>query len=302
MSFLRKDIEFPSDAVTCRAWLYQPVETVASARPCIVMAHGLGGTRDAGLEPFAEAFAKAGYVVLLFDYRHFGSSDGMPRQLLSVRRQLRDWQSAIDTARELEGVDPKKIALWGSSFSGGHVVVAAAKDARVAAVVAQGPMMDGLAAVMNVARYAGISQILRLSGVGLLDQLLGLFGLGPVYVPLVATPGQLAAMSSQDAEPGYRAITPPHWRNEMAARLALVLAAYRPIRYADQVTCPALVQVCMNDSVAPARSAIATAKRMGERCQLKCYEGMGHFDIYVGAGFEQAVGDQLRFFDSVLPV
>ncbi|HQV19916.1 MAG TPA: hypothetical protein PLC22_16575, partial [Gordonia sp. (in: high G+C Gram-positive bacteria)] len=81
----RSDVEFTSGGVTCRAWLYEPD---AGARPpIIVMAHGLGGVRHMRLGAFAERFADAGYACLVFDYRHFGDSDGEPRGLLSVRRQ-----------------------------------------------------------------------------------------------------------------------------------------------------------------------------------------------------------------------
>lgn len=222
----RRDVEFDSAGTTCRAWFYAP--EASGARPCIVMAHGLGGTRDAGLEPYAEAFRAAGYGVLLFDYRHFGASDGEPRQLLSVPRQLDDWAAAIACARRLPGVDAGRIALWGSSFSGGHVIVAAARDGRIAAVSAQGPMMDGRAAVLNLLRYAGVGTLLRLSAAGLRDQLGAWLGRAPVYVPLIAPPGGFAAMSSADAESGYRAIVPPGWRNQMSARLALQLPLYRP--------------------------------------------------------------------------
>jgi uncharacterized protein len=91
-------------------------------RPCVVLGHGLGGTVDSGLLPFAERFAAAGIDALAFDYRYFGASDGEPRQLLSVPRQLEDYAAAIAYARSLEGVDPQRIVLWGSSYSGGHVV------------------------------------------------------------------------------------------------------------------------------------------------------------------------------------
>ena len=124
-TFKRTDTAFTSGNVTCRAWLYTPADADGAA---IVMAHGLGGTRDAGLEPFAERFADNGYTVLLFDYRHFGASDGEPRQLLSIKRQLADWKAAVAHARGLPGVDPDRIGLWGTSFSGGHVLTTATQD------------------------------------------------------------------------------------------------------------------------------------------------------------------------------
>ncbi|HEX5225106.1 MAG TPA: alpha/beta fold hydrolase, partial [Solirubrobacteraceae bacterium] len=90
--------------------------------PCVVLAHGFVGTVDSGLIPYAERFAAAGLHALAFDYRHFGNSGGEPRQLLSVRRQLEDYAAAIAFARTLDGVDPERIVVWGTSYSGGHVV------------------------------------------------------------------------------------------------------------------------------------------------------------------------------------
>ncbi len=76
----------------------------------MVLAHGFSGTVDSGLTMFAERFAAAGLDALAFDYRHFGSSDGEPRQLLSIARQLEDYAAAIAYARSLPGVDPERIA------------------------------------------------------------------------------------------------------------------------------------------------------------------------------------------------
>jgi fermentation-respiration switch protein FrsA (DUF1100 family) len=263
------------------------------------MAHGLGGTRDAGLEPYAKKFASYGYVALLFDYRHFGGSDGEPRQLFSVKRQLQDWASAIGYARRLDGVDPKRIALWGTSFSGGHVIVAAAKDGCIAAVSAQCPMMDAFAASLNVIRYAGLAAFLKLGVFGMVDQLRAIFRTSPLYIPLIAPPGELAAMSSHDSASGYGAIVPPHWRNQICARYALTIAAYRPIACAKRLSCPVLIQVCLNDSLVPPRSAVATAQKIGAKAELKQYD-CGHFDIYVGEYFERASEEQLAFFNRVL--
>lgn len=306
MTYQRSDVEFRSRTDLCRAWLFAPDPAPGAgsgpgtrSSPCIVMAHGLGGTRNAKLEPYARRFADAGYAVLLFDYRHFGNSEGAPRQLVSIHRQLQDWEAAIGFARTLPTVDPGRIALWGSSFSGGHVIVAAARDGKVAAISAQGPMMDGLSATLNIMRYAGIGMGLKLVGRGLQDVFRAMFGMEPVYVPLVAPPGQVATMSTLDAEPGYKAIAGPGWRNEICARFALTLPMYRPVAHAGDVRCPALIEVCINDSVAPAGAAIKAAKKIGAKAELKQYD-FGHFDLYVDKGFERSSGDQLEFFNRVL--
>ncbi len=294
----RTEVEFLSGAALCRAWLFRP-HPGAEPAPCIVMAHGLGGTRDAGLEPYARKFAAAGYRVLVFDYRHFGASDGEPRQLFSVGRQLQDWANAIAFARRTAGVDPDRIALWGTSFSGGHVLVAAARDGKVAAVSAQCPMTDALAAMWTNLRYAGLGGFLRLGLLGAADQLRALLRLPPLYIPLIAPPGQTAAMSSHDSATGFGALVPPHWRNAIAARYCLTIGTYRPVSVADRVPCPTLLQVCLRDSLLPAASAFATATRMGDKAELRRYD-CGHFDIYTGDHFERASSDQLDFFNRTL--
>jgi dienelactone hydrolase len=292
----RSEVAFGSHGGTCRAWRYTPDDdgaTPAVARPCVVMAHGLGATRDASLAPYAERFAAAGMHVLLFDYRHFGASNGEPRQLVSVRRQLQDYAAAVEFARALAGVDPARVAVWGTSFAGGHALVTAARLPGVAAAVCQCPMMDGLAAVRRILQYAGLGQLLRLTGHGLWDAARAPFGRAH-YLPTVGPPGSLAVMSSPDADAGYRALVPPGFRCEIAARVALTVGLYRPVRHADRVRCPVLVQICEQDSVAPAAAAEAVVRRLGERGEVQRYP-IGHFEPYFGAWFERSVGDQVDF-------
>lgn len=290
----RTDAEFASQGTTCRAWHYTPGTAGGdTARPCVVMAHGFGATRDASLEPYAERFAAAGLHVLSFDYRHFGASDGEPRQLLSVRRQLQDYAAAVGFARELPGVDPRRIAVWGTSFAGGHALVTAATVPGIAAAVCQCPMMDGLAAVWNILQYAGPGQLLRLTGAGLRDLAAAPFGRRH-YLPIVGPPGSLAMMTSPDADAGYRALTPPGFRMEVAARIALTAGLYRPVRYAARVRCPVLVQVCMQDSVAPVSAAEQVIARLGTLAEARRYP-IGHFEPYFGVHFERSVADQLEF-------
>jgi pimeloyl-ACP methyl ester carboxylesterase len=257
------------------------------------MAHGFGATRDASLEPYAERFAAAGMHVLLFDYRHFGASDGEPRQLVSVRRQLQDYAAAIAFARAMPGVDPARVAVWGTSFAGGHAVVTAAQVPGVAAAVCQCPMLDGLAAVLEIVRYAGPWQLLRLTAHGLWDALLSIFG-GVHYVATVGPPGSLAVMTSPDANDGYRRLAPPGFRFEVAARIALLAGLYRPVSHAARVRCPVLVQICEHDSVAPASAAEQTLLALGDLGEARRYP-IGHFEPYFGVHFERSVADQVEF-------
>lgn len=137
---------FDSAGVRCDATLLAARSSALDGprgRPCLVMAHGFGCTRDSGLQPFARRFSALGCDVLTFDYRGFGTSAGEPRQYVSHRRQRADWHAAVAFARTLPGVDAERIALWGTSYSGGHVLAVAADDPRIAAVVSQGRRSTG---------------------------------------------------------------------------------------------------------------------------------------------------------------
>jgi uncharacterized protein len=263
-------------------------------RPCVVMAHGFAGTVDSGLMPFAERYAAAGLDVLAFDYRHFGASGGEPRQLVSVSEQLADYAAAIAFARDLPGVDAERIVVWGSSFSGGHVVAVAAADPRIAAVISQVPSMDGRATLLNLIRYAGVAQVMRVTLAAIRDTIGARRGQPPVMVPVVAPPGTLAAMSTPDSEPGYLAITGPTWRNEVPARFGLTLGLYRPGLQAARLPCPMLVQIADRDAIAPPAAAQEAAWLATGRAEVRTYP-LGHFDIYRGEAFERAVADQLHF-------
>jgi dienelactone hydrolase len=209
---MKTDVSFVSGGDACRAWHFSPDDSSQDRRACIVMGHGFGGTIEAGLKPYAERFADAGFHVLVFDYRHFGASGGQPRQLLSIERQLTDWACAIAFARQLRGVDVARIALWGTSFSGGHVVVAAEQDRQVAAVSAQCPMMDGRAAFWMSVRQGGLRKVPKMTMLALADWQRGRRGRPPLSIPIVALPGNLAALSTEDAYAGVMAIAPPDFR------------------------------------------------------------------------------------------
>ena len=298
MSPIENEVEFPSQGVILRAGLFAAQnDSLKNPRglPCVVMGHGMGGTRDAGLRPFAEHFAQAGLTVLCFDYRGFGTSDGTPRQVLDVRMQLDDWAAAIAHARTLPGVDGSRIATWGSSFSGAHAVTAAVEDGRIAAVSSQGAMMDGVAALFNLIRQCGVGHALRLSALGIADAVRGALGLSRVTTAVVGLPGENAALITPDSKPGYLKITPPHWKNEISTSWALTLFAYRPNTLTPRLPCPALFCIATGDVVVPPSAMEDGARRAPEKVTVKRYPA-GHFEIYVPPVFKDVVHDQTEFF------
>ncbi|MEI2700913.1 MAG: alpha/beta fold hydrolase [Baekduia sp.] len=293
---MRRTVRFTSGSGDCEAWLYEPPGRAAPG-PAVVMAHGLGAVKEAGLAPYAERFAAAGYLVLVFDYRHFGGSSGEPRQLLSVRRELEDWRAAIAYTRALDGVDPDRVVAWGTSFGGGHVLSIAAEDRQLAGAIAQCPFTDGIASTLRVPPLAAT----RLTALALLDLAAASLGRPPRLVPTVGEPGDLAMMATPDAMPGYRALTAgiEGFDERVTARTVLDVLRYAPGRRAGRIACPLHVAICDEDSVAPAGRA---AKQVARAPQAEVvHYPIGHFDIYVGEPFERAVAGYVAFLDRVVP-
>lgn len=295
-------ISFDSRGTRCEAW-YLSAEsdalTTVRGRPCVVMGHGFGATRDAGLLPFAEQFAAAGCDVLVFDYRGFGTSDGAPRQDINHIRHRQDYHAAVTAARARTGVDPSRIVAWGSSYSGGHVIVVAAQDPTIRAVISQGAAMDGLAALIGTQRSGGPSKTVKMTGAALRDLRGAALRRSPVTIPVVGPVGSDAVISAPGAEAGYQAIMGPTFRNEMCARGVLRIGFNRPVRSAGKLTCPAFIVIAEQDNIAPVSAVHKVAQRIGDKAEVLSLD-CGHFDIYVGEIFDRSVAAQVAFLRRVL--
>lgn len=292
MAHERRDAGFESDGTRCAAWLYRP-EGVATP-PVVVMAHGFGGTRRMRLPAFAEHFAERGLAVLLFDYRGFGDSDGEPRDLVDPTRHVADWLAAVDHARSLEAIDRARIGVWGTSFSGGHALVTAART-DVAAYVGQVPYFGDAPSPIDRGWVDGPGPVLRALGAGLRDEFRARTGRPPLYVPIVGQPGELAVLTAPGAEAGYRSIVPDgmtDW-NRCAARIFLRVGRYEPRAEADAVDCPAFVFQATRDRLVSA-DAIDDVVETLDRVE-RVHEDCGHFDPYTGAVFSDVVEREADF-------
>ncbi|MFO7986334.1 MAG: alpha/beta hydrolase [Desulfatiglandaceae bacterium] len=291
---VREDRSFQVEGTRVSAWLYLPHDPEGRF-PCIIMGHGAGGTKDMMLENYAVRFQKAGLAVLSFDYRHFGASGGRPRNLIWIPHQLADWAGAIAYARGLKRIDPEKIALWGTSFGGGHVMVTASKDTRITCAAAQCPALDGRASGEAFSKREGIGYTLRMMVHGQRDMVRSWLRLSPHKIPLVGRKGDIALMPDDAALQLFESVAPDDFANEICARIILRWGRYKPVKYAKKVGCPVLLQICEKDIFTPLSAARKAEHDLGSYGEVKYYP-IGHFDIYTGVSFETAVSDQLAFF------
>ena len=291
----RESLYFDSRGARCEALLMRP-DSHEESTPLVVMAHGFAAEKSFGLQPYADHFVRRGLAVMMFDYRHFGGSEGMPRNLVSHRRQRQDWQAALDFAGNLPGIDASRIALWGTSFSGGHVLDCAARNSNVAAVVAQVPMLDVPGSLRGYRTRYFTQAILH----GARDLLRAAVFRSPHYVPVVGSNHKFAVMNKPGCESGYRRLVPEtaDWRNSVPARAVLTSLLNRPIRRAGQVTCPTLFVVAEQDQLAPLRVVRKAAARMSD---VKVVTLPGdHFAPYFDESFESAVEQEADFLEGCL--
>ncbi|MGH3726249.1 MAG: alpha/beta hydrolase [Mycobacterium sp.] len=291
----RQNIRFSSNGIHCDAWFY-PATTAAESAPVVVMAHGVGGTKDSGLEPFAKRLAGAGMHAFAFDYRGFGSSEGFPRQQISFSHQIGDYHAAIATASRLPQVDPTRVVLWGVSLAGGHVFAVAGSRNDIAAVVSVTPLVDGIAAArVALGEHSG-AMLLRSALTGIRSRV----GREQRTIPIVGHPGEMAALTSEGFYEAHMAIAGPTWRNEIDATVGSQLASYRPTRHAARINCPTLVQIADFDRAAPPYAAAKAAFKA--RAEVRHYP-CDHFGVYQGQEyFESVASHQIGFLQRHLRV
>ena len=283
----RRDIEFDAEGVTLRGWFYD-ADGASGAAPTVVMAHGFSAVKEMFLDRFAEAFAAAGLNALVFDNRNFGASHGEPRLEIDPVQQVRDYRHAITYATTLDEVDPTRIGAWGSSYSGGHVLVLGAIDRRVKAVVAQVPLVSGSANIAELVRAdfrAGFRQMFDD------DRAARFRGDPPAMVPVVAEdPLAPSALPTPDSWTWFTETgktRAPSWKNEVTLRTVEMLGEYEPAAYIARISpTPLLMVVAREDHLTPAHLAIDAYERAREPKRLVILPS-GHFDAYVD-GFDEA--------------
>lgn len=274
---MRKDIAFQSAGSTCRGWLY-PGEG-SGPRPTVVMSHGITAVKEQYLASYAERFAAEGFTVLVFDYRYLGASDGEPRGRVVPYLQHEDIRAALSYVGHLPEVDAKRVALWGTSFSGAHALFVGALDPRAKAIVVQVPALN--------LPHSLISLISRPVFDGLLgtlaeDQAERSAGGKGGTIPVVAEPGQPAFLAAPDAYDWFTnsAKIAPNWFNIISFESIARTAEYVPDAFIELISPrPLLMQVATNDSLIPVNIARQAFHRAGEPKTLELYD-CGHFDPY----------------------
>jgi pimeloyl-ACP methyl ester carboxylesterase len=291
-------VAFESEGATLRGRLYRATRA-QQAGPLLIMAHGTSATIRMVADEYAAAFARGGFNVLLYDHRNLGSSDGEPRQEINPWIQSRGYIDAITFAQSLAGVDPTRIALWGDSYTGGQVVMIAACDDRVRAVVAQCPVFGATLPTIDATpeTFAIIKHTLLH---------------GDVHGTPATTTGPLPVVSADQA--GTPSLLQPiqafrwfidyggrpgsGWSNSVTRVIPPTPILFNPVLCAPFVKVPVLLMVAPADEMVHANYAVAKAA-YAMLPEPKHWHDIadGHFGLlyHPSERFDEASGIQIAF-------
>lgn len=290
----RHEVEFTGEGgLTLRGWLYVP-DTDDGPFPAISMAHGYAGTRHHGLDRFALAFERAGFVVLLHDHRNFGESDVEEAGDVDPWRQIADWRLAISFLADRREVDEDRLGIWGSSYAGGHVLVLAATDHRIRAVVSQVPTTSGYR--QGLRRVP--PEAVRAMEIAFAedDRARARGEQGERILVVSADAGSPAAYHSNDAVNFYLQPVPAgSWHNEVTLRSSRAARMYEPGIWAPRISpTPILFVVAMADRITLTDLALETYEQALQPKALAMIPG-DHFAPYL-AEFETASAAAVDWF------
>ncbi|GHH85728.1 alpha/beta hydrolase [Streptomyces sulfonofaciens] len=280
---------FISRGHRCAAWITCP--TGQGPWPAVVLVHGFGATHDMRLDRYEQAFAAAGIAVVAFDFRHIGASEGTPRQLVSIPRQLADVDAALAFTAGDPRIDPTRIALWGTSMGATHVLLAAAEHPEIAAAVVQCPVLN----TMNAATSSGFRAITRLARPIASDLVRAALGLPRRYVAIVDEPGGTAIVTVPGAKEGWYGMVPPggSFDNRVTASIGFELIKLNASRRAKAVRAPLLVCVSDHETLMDPRIAVRTADLAPRGTAIR-YPA-DHFEVYHPPLVDGILRDQVAF-------
>ncbi len=272
--YQRFPISFKADNETLRGWFYQPD---VSPAPCIIMTNGFTALIEHHLASFAEIFAQAGFCVLIYDHRNCGMSTGEPRYEINPEIQIKDYSQAITYAQSLPSVKSNAIGIWGTSYSGGHVLVVAANDERVKSVVTQVPFIKGHHDYLKKQYPDKWLSILKSYE---RDNLNRTAGKAPQKIPVVSLDKKITAvMTDERAYDFFTSVK--NWPNEVTLQSVAMSGDYYPINSIEHIKqIPILFIVSQQDNINPKKFALEAYEKVSEHKKLIILKG-DHFSVYL---------------------
>ncbi len=295
----REDFNVEVDGTNVSGWFYKAEGT--EPLPCIILSHGFSGTKDALLEQYALKFNANGYHCITYDYRHYGTSGGEPRQLYCGVYQVEDLKAMVNDASARECIQSDAIILWGTSAGAGYGFEVASENKAIAGVIGQCGAYDHKEDSKLYTERVGYGFFLKLFVHAQKDKGRSRLGLSPHTFAAYGQPGTIAMINSPGAFDEVEELfkTSESFQNTTCARLAFMPHAMSPMDAAPDIKCPVLIQVCTEDNLVSPNSHLRLADLLKDKATVIEYP-INHFDIYSGKNYDKATEDQIAFINRCL--
>ena len=276
---MRREIAFPSEGLECRGWLYVP-DTLEDGKkaPAIVMANAISAVKEITLPGYAERFCAAGFIVLVFDYRHYGSSDGVPRNHLVPHEQQQDIRNGISWLRAQPEVDADNIGGWGISLGGVHMLYLGAFDRRLKAVVSVATGLNSLEGMMGKTGLQGFIGFINADRDRRFQT-----GENASYMPAVSEAGKGGLMAFPEANDFYTEAMnsyAPSYENRITVESVEYIIADNSASAVHLISPTALLMIHGEKDLIPPDMVRAVFEQAGEPKKLLILDCL-HTDLYV---------------------
>jgi len=263
-------------------------------RPGIILCHAGTGTKNTFLPEVSRWLVNKGYVVLRFDYRGFGESDG-PRHRLIPFEQVEDIRNAITCMQLHPEVDSERIGLWGPSSGGANVSYTSGIDPRVKCMVSVSGMGDMGHWLKTIRRYWEWKEFLNI----LEDDRKQRVRTGTSALMVTSEIVVLSPTSGIDSLPKPK--NPAAQQNELSLESVDAMIHFKPESVVDRIAPRAALWIYPEeDTVVPVEESQSMYYRAREPKKLVALKGFKHYELYHGKGFKQVMNHSTEWFDRYL--
>jgi uncharacterized protein len=289
-------VSFYSEGVRLVGDVYSPDGLAPSERRAgIVLCHGYTGVKDLYLPDNARVLNEAGYVVMTFDYKGWGDSEGS-RSRLAPYSRVADVQAALTFLGTVPEADAGRLGIYGTSYGGATVVWTAAVDPRVKCVVSVVGIGDGRRWMRSVRRPDEFHDLLERAG---RDRVKRALDGASEFVPRE----EILLPDRQSAELASAAR-----RNNPAAVGTIPLeyvdetVQFAPEWIVDRIAPrPALFITTDDDRLVPPEESVHLYERAGEPKKLVVLHGYGHYEVYLEPAFSEVMRETVAWYRRYLP-
>jgi len=293
---MKQAVAFYSEGCKLAGDLYLPQDLRASDRRAgIVLCHGYTGVKDLYLPDNARVLTEAGYVVLTFDYKGWGASEG-PRSRLAPYGRVADVQAALTFLSLQPQVDPDRLGIYGTSYGGATVVWVGAVDQRVKCIVSVVGIGHGQRWVRSVRRPDEWHDLLNRAKLDREKRVIDGKSAMADRAEILLPDRQSAELAAAARRANPAAV------NELPLEFIDDTLGFHPEWVVDKIAPrPILFITTDDDRLVPPEESEALFAKAGEPKKLVTLRGFGHYQVYVEPAFSQVMAETIAWYGKHLP-